>query len=141
MILPEAAKTDSRKVPRPTEIVLHQASNILELAFEHDSAASNPPRIRLSAEYLRVNSPSAEVQGHGPGERVLVAGKLNVAITGIHPVGNYAILLEFSDGHRTGIFAFSYLIKLSEEYATLWPAYLADISAAGLSREGAQSNA
>ena len=89
----EDGKTDASQVPRPTEIVLHQASNILELAFEHDSAAQNPPRIRLSAEYLRINSPSAEVQGHGPGERVLVAGKLNVGISGIHPVGNYAILL------------------------------------------------
>ena len=134
MILQDA-KTDTRNAPRPTEIVLHQASNILELAFEHDAAAQNPPRIRLSAEYLRVNSPSAEVQGHGPGERVLVAGKQKVGIAGIHPVGNYAILLEFSDGHRTGIFSFSYLIKLSNEYATRWPAYLDEISAAGLSRE------
>ena len=129
------AKNDARNTPRPTEIVLHQASNILELAFEHDQQAQNPPRIRLSAEYLRVNSPSAQVQGHGPGERVLVAGKQKVGISAIHPVGNYAILLEFSDGHRTGIFAFSYLIKLSNEYATRWPAYLAEISAAGLSRE------
>jgi len=132
----EDKKPDTRNVPRPTEIVLHQASNILELAFEHDPGAQNPPRIRLSPEYLRINSPSAEVQGHGPGERVLVAGKLNVGIAGIHPVGNYAILLEFSDGHRTGIFSFSYLIKLSEEYATRWPTYLAELAAAGLSREG-----
>lgn len=130
------AKTDARSAPRPTEIVLHQASNILELAFEHnDSEVQSPPRIRLSAEYLRINSPSAEVQGHGPGERVLVAGKQNVGIAGIHPVGNYAILLEFSDGHRTGIFAFSYLVKLADEYATRWPAYLAEIAAAGLSRK------
>ena len=132
----EDKKIDSRNLPRPTEILLHQASNILELAFEHDSEAQNPPRIRLSAEYLRINSPSAEVQGHGPGEKVLVAGKLKVGITAIHPVGNYAILLEFSDGHRTGIFSFNYLIKLSEEYATRWPAYLAELSAAGASREG-----
>ncbi len=132
----EDKKTDPRNLPRPTEILLHQASNILELAFEHDSAAQNPPRIRLSAEYLRINSPSAEVQGHSAAERVLVAGKLKVGISGIHPVGNYAILLEFSDGHRTGIFSFNYLIKLSEEYATRWPAYLAELSAAGLSREG-----
>ena len=87
----EDKKPDPRNLPRPTEILLHRASNILELAFEHDSAAQNPPRIRLSAEYLRINSPSAEV---------------------------------------------NYLIKLSEEYATRWPAYLAEISAAGLSREG-----
>lgn len=129
------AKADAGAVPRPTEIVLHQASNILELAFEQDSAVQNPPRIRLSAEYLRINSPSAEVQGHGPGERVLVAGKLNVGISGIHPVGNYAILLEFSDGHRTGIFAFHYLIKLANEHATRWPAYLQELSAAGMCRE------
>ena len=131
----EDVKTHASQVPRPTEIVLHQASNILELAFEQDSAVQNPPRIQLSAEYLRINSPSAEVQGHGPGERVLVAGKLKVGISGIHPVGNYAILLEFSDGHRTGIFAFHYLIKLANEHATRWPAYLQELSAAGMSRE------
>ena len=133
----DATKTDARNTPRPTEIVLHQASNILELAFEHAWGAQSPPRIRLSAEYLRVNSPSAEVPGHAPGERVLVAGKQNVGISAIHPVGNYAILLEFSDGHRTGIFAFSYLIKLSHEYPTRWPAYLAELDAAGLSRQQA----
>ena len=131
----EDVKTDFSRVPRPTEIVLHQASNILELAFEHNADAQNPPRIQLSAEYLRVNSPSAEVQGHGPGERVLVAGKCKVGISGIHPVGNYAILLEFTDGHRTGIFAFGYLMKLANEYATRWPNYLAELAAAGLSRK------
>ena len=132
----EDAKADAGPVPRPTEIVLHQASNILELGFETDAEAQGVGRIQLSAEYLRINSPSAEVQGHGPGERVLVAGKCKVGISGIHPVGNYAILLEFTDGHRTGIFAFGYLMKLANEYATRWPNYLAELAAAGLSREG-----
>lgn len=131
----EDAKADAGPVPRPTEIVLHQASNILELGFEPDAEAQGVGRIQLSAEYLRINSPSAEVQGHGPGERVLVAGKRKVGISGIHPVGNYAILLEFTDGHRTGIFAFGYLIELANEHPARWPKYLAELAAAGLSRE------
>jgi DUF971 family protein len=96
---------------------------VLELGFE------NAPSIRLRAEFLRVNSPSAEVQGHGPGERVLVTGKADVRIVAIHPVGNYAILLEFSDEHRTGIYSFGYLAQLAREYDTLWARYEADVAA------------
>ena len=82
----------------PTEIKLRRAENLLELKFEDGATLSLP------AEYLRVESPSAEVQGHGPGERQLVAGKRRVAITGIEPTGNYAIRLVFDDRHETGIF-------------------------------------
>ena len=84
-------------MPTPTQITLHRASHALEIAFE-DGAS-----FRMPAEYLRVHSPSAEVQGHGPGQKVLVDGKLDVTIEEVIPVGNYAVLLKFSDGHQTGI--------------------------------------
>lgn len=114
--------------PRPTDIVLHQASHVLEVAFEDGR------RYRLPCEYLRVESPSAEVQGHGPGQKVLVAGKRDVNIRGIEPIGNYAVLLRFDDGHESGLYSWSLLATLGEEHATRWPAYLAALEAAGLSR-------
>ncbi len=127
----ETNATTNQNLPRPTEILLHQASNVLELAFGDEIQV---PRIRLSAEYLRINSPSAEVQGHSAAERILVASKQAVGIAAIHPVGNYAILLEFSDGHRTGIFSFGYLVTLANEHAIRWPNYLEELRLAGLSR-------
>ncbi|MFN7293228.1 MAG: gamma-butyrobetaine hydroxylase-like domain-containing protein, partial [Lysobacteraceae bacterium] len=84
--------------PKPTALTLHRASRILEVAFDDGSA------FRLPAEYLRVESPSAEVQGHGPGQKVLVAGKRTVGIVGVEPVGNYAVLLRFDDGHASGLY-------------------------------------
>ena len=115
--------------PRPTEIVLHKASHALEVAFD-DGA-----RFRLPCEYLRVQSPSAEVQGHGPGQKVLVPGKRNVNIKAIAPVGNYAVQLHFDDGHDSGLFSWAYLHELGREYDLLWPAYLAELESRGLSRE------
>ncbi|MGB0134720.1 gamma-butyrobetaine hydroxylase-like domain-containing protein, partial [Dokdonella sp.] len=91
---------------------------------------------RLPAEYLRVNSPSAEVQGHGPGQKVLVAGKIDVNIDEIAPVGNYAVLLKFSDGHQTGIFAWDTLYTLGQDHAKNWAEYLAALDAAGKGRAG-----
>lgn len=114
--------------PRPTDLVLHRASHVLEVAFEDGR------RFRLPCEYLRVESPSAEVQGHGPGQKVLVAGKRDVNIRAIEPVGNYAVLLRFDDGHESGLFSWSLLATLGEEYDTRWAAYLAALEAAGLSR-------
>lgn len=114
--------------PRPTDIVLHQASHVLEVAFEDGR------RYRLPCEYLRVESPSAEVQGHGPGQKVLVAGKRDVNIRAIEPIGNYAVLLRFDDGHESGLYSWSLLATLGEEYASRWPAYLAALETAGLSR-------
>ena len=114
--------------PRPTDIVLHQASHVLEVAFEGGR------RYRLPCEYLRVESPSAEVQGHGPGQKVLVAGKRDVNIRAIEPVGHYGVLLRFDDGHDTGIYTWSTLRELGEQQATRWPAYLAALENAGLSR-------
>jgi DUF971 family protein len=114
--------------PRPTDIVLHRASHALEVAFDDGS------RFTLSCEYLRVESPSAEVQGHGPGQKVLVAGKRDVNITGIEPIGNYAVLLRFDDGHDSGLYSWSYLHELGREYEARWASYLAALAGRGLSR-------
>ncbi|MBY4599650.1 DUF971 domain-containing protein [bacterium BD-1] len=114
--------------PRPTDIVLHQASHVLEVAFDDGR------RFRLPCEYLRVESPSAEVQGHGPGQKVLVAGKRDVNIRAVEPVGHYAVLLRFDDGHESGLYSWSLLATLGEEQETRWAAYLAALEKAGLSR-------
>jgi DUF971 family protein len=114
--------------PNPINITLHRASHVLEVEF--DSGES----FRLPAEYLRVHSPSAEVQGHGPGQRVLVAGKRDVNIDAVEPVGNYAVLLRFSDGHATGLFSWSVLHELGRGHAMNWKTYLDALAAAGLSR-------
>ncbi len=113
----------------PTEIKLRRAENLLELTFDDGSAFALP------AELLRVESPSAEVQGHNPSERKLVAGKKHVAITGIEPTGNYAIRLKFSDGHETGIFSWDYLHQLGREQKIRWRRYVALLEQAGLTRE------
>lgn len=115
--------------PRPTGITLHRASHLLEVAF--DSGES----FRLPCEYLRVHSPSAEVQGHGPGQAVLVAGKRDVNIAAIEPVGRYAVLLRFDDGHDTGIFSWSVLHQLGRDQAANWQRYLDALAVAGLRRE------
>ena len=114
--------------PRPTELVLHQASHALEVAFDDGS------RFSLPCEYLRVESPSAEVQGHGPGQKVLVPGKRDVNIRGIVPVGNYAVQLQFDDGHDSGIYSWSYLHELGREREQRWASYLAELESRGLSR-------
>lgn len=114
--------------PHPTGIVLHQASHVLEVEFASDE------RFRLPCEYLRVESPSAEVQGHGPGQQVLVTGKHAVAIDAIEPVGNYGVLLRFSDGHASGIYSWALLHTLGREYEARWARYLAALAAAGASR-------
>jgi DUF971 family protein len=116
-------------VPRPTAITLHRASRELEVAFDDGQ------HYRLPCEYLRVESPSAEVQGHGREQKVLVPGKRAVNIGAIEPVGNYAVLLRFDDGHCTGLYSWAYLAELGREQATRWPAYLAALEAAGLSRD------
>jgi DUF971 family protein len=111
----------------PTEITLHRASHVLEVAFE------NGERFRLPAEYLRVHSPSAEVQGHGPGQRVLVTGKRDVNIDAVEPVGNYAVLLRFSDGHASGLYSWDLLHALGRDHARNWQLYLDALAAAGAS--------
>ena len=116
-------------VPKPTDITLHKKSRTLEVAFDSGE------RFVMPCEYLRVHSPSAEVQGHGPGERVLVAGKRDVDISAIEPVGNYAVLLRFSDGHATGIFSWETLYDLGINQETNWQSYLEALEKNQLSRE------
>lgn len=115
--------------PFPTAITLHKASQVLELKFD-DGA-----HFRLSAEYLRTHSPSAEVQGHGPGQRMLVYGRKYIKIMAIEPVGNYALTLRFDDGHASGIFSWEVLHELGTHQAQNWQAYLEALDKAGLSRE------
>lgn len=116
------------KRPWPVEIRLSKDRQKLSVRFD-DGADFG-----LSAEYLRVLSPSAEVQGHSRDQRITVPGKIAVSITAIDPVGNYAVRLTFSDGHNTGIYSWTYLRRLGEEEGTLWPEYLAKLAAKGLSR-------
>jgi DUF971 family protein len=113
----------------PTELHLKTAEKLLEIVFDDGS------HFRLPAEYLRVESPSAEVQGHGPGQRQVVAGKSKVGIARVEPVGHYAVRLVFDDRHDTGIYSWTYLYTLGVEQARRWPAYLAALEKAGLSRE------
>ena len=115
--------------PRATDIKIKRAEKILEIAFGDGAVFSLP------AEYLRVESPSAEVQGHGPGQKVLVAGRRHVGIANVEPVGNYAIRIVFDDLHDTGIFSWRYLYQLGAEFDDRWAAYLAAMEDAGLSRE------
>jgi DUF971 family protein len=112
----------------PTEITLHQASRLLEIAFS-DGAV-----FKLSCELLRAYSPSAEVRGHGPGQEVLQTGKRDVQITAIEPVGTYAVKLVFSDGHDTGLYTWSYLYELCDQ-EQLWRRYLRRLEEAGASRD------
>ncbi len=115
--------------PTPTEIKLHQSSRVLELAF------SDGKSFKLSYELLRVYSPSAEVRGHGPGQEVLQAGKRDVTIKDVEPVGHYAIRPTFSDGHDTGIYSWDYLYDLGERQDELWQRYLSRLESAGASRD------
>ncbi len=116
-------------MPTPTEIILHQKTRNLELAFD-DGA-----RFQLPFEFLRVMSPSAEVRGHGPGQEVLQVGKKDVILTEIEPVGSYAIKLTFDDGHDSGLYTWDYLHQLGSSQDALWQEYLRELEAAGESRE------
>ena len=117
--------------PVPVEIRLDRAARQLVVRFDDAS------RYVLPAEYLRVESPSAEVQGHGPGERRIVGGKRQVAMTTLEPVGNYAVRIMFDDGHDTGIFSWDYLMTLGQEQKLRWSAYLAALLERGLGRDPA----
>ncbi len=113
----------------PTEIVVHQQSRRLEVAF------ADGERHLLDFEYLRVMSPSAEVQGHGPGQETLQVGKRDVTLASIEPVGRYALRPVFSDGHSSGIYTWPYLRELGREHDARWRDYLARLEAAGASRD------
>jgi DUF971 family protein len=116
-------------MPIPTEIRLNRAARTLDVTFD-DGA-----RFALPAELLRVESPSAEVQGHSPDQKKLIAGRRHVGIVGVEPVGNYAVRLTFDDLHDTGIYAWEYLYKLGREQPAIWDAYLAALAEKGLSRD------
>lgn len=122
----------SSEAPWPTEIRLAKDRRHLTVTF--DSGESHT----LSAEYLRVLSPSAEVQGHSPEQRQTVSGKKDVLILDVTPVGNYAVRLTFDDMHSTGIYTWSYLLRLGREREALWGEYLAELEAKGLTREPAR---
>jgi DUF971 family protein len=115
--------------PTPLEIKLHQQSNLLEIHFDNETECM------LSCEFLRVHSPSAEVQGHSPQQAILQVGKENVGILKIEPVGNYAIKIIFSDGHDTGIYSWDYLYRLGENYEQMWLEYLGKLEMAGHKRK------
>ena len=115
--------------PQPTEITAHERSRVLEVAF------ADGARFRIPFELMRVYSPSAEVQGHGPGQKVLQTGKRGVGLTALEPVGNYAVRITFDDFHDTGIFTWNYLHTLGHEKEARWDAYLAELAEKGLSRD------
>jgi len=114
--------------PWPTEIRLSPDKRVLTVTFDDGVSYA------LAAEYLRVTSPSAEVQGHSRAQKQTVPGKIDVAIATIHPVGNYAVRLGFDDGHDTGLFTWTYLSELGRDHDKLWAAYLAELQEKGLSR-------
>ena len=115
--------------PWPTELRLKRDERVLEIDFDTGD------HFRLPAEYLRVESPSAEVQGHGAGQRVWLGGKRDVGITKIEEVGRYAVRLHFSDGHDTGIFSWAYLHELGRDHGKRWATYLKALADRNLSRE------
>lgn len=118
----------NEKAPAPTEIRLRRKSRLLELSYGDGSTS------RLPCEYLRVFSPSAEVQGHGPGQAVLMVGKENVNITAIEPVGHYAVRLRFDDGHDSGLFTWAYLQELADRQEENWQGYLRRLDEVGYQR-------
>lgn len=115
--------------PAPTEIKLHQKSQVLEMSFADGST------FRFPSEFLRVFSPSAEVRGHGPGQEVLQAGKKDVQILAVEAVGQYAVQFRFSDGHDTGIYSWDLLYDYGTRQDAMWQQYLARLKEAGASRE------
>lgn len=121
-------RTDTGRMP--TDIRLHRRSRVLEVAFD------NGERFNLPAEYLRVYSPSAEVRGHGPGQAVLQVGKEDVGINGIEPVGQYALRIDFDDGHNTGLYSWDLLYDLGTNYEAYWQSYLEALAEAGYQRGG-----
>ena len=113
----------------PTELKVSNQGRVLKISFDNGAAYDIP------AELLRVESPSAEVKGHGPGQEQLVFGKRLVSITGVEPIGTYAAKINFSDGHSTGLYTWAYLEKLGREQGQIWSVYLEKLQQAGKTRE------
>jgi len=114
--------------PTPVEIRLRQKSRLLTIVYEGDE------QFDLSFEYLRVHSPSAQVQGHGPGQEILQTGKEDVVITAVEPIGHYAVRLVFDDGHDSGLYTWKHLYELGQEQDARWTLYLDRLKAAGYAR-------
>ena len=119
----------------PTAITVHQQSRVLEVGF--DDGAS----FRIPFELMRIYSPSAEVQGHGPGQEILQTGKRDVEVAALEPIGNYAVLPRFSDGHETGIFSWDYLYFLGSQQDELWARYQQRLQDAGVDRDAPMAGA
>ncbi|MFG5778955.1 gamma-butyrobetaine hydroxylase-like domain-containing protein [Comamonas sp. J-3] len=119
----------NQNTPTPTALTVHGASRVLEVQY------ADGAEFRLPFEFLRVYSPSAEVQGHGPGQEVLQTGKREVGIVAVEPVGNYAIKPIFSDGHESGLYSWQYLYELGTRQAELWQDYLDKLASAGVDRD------
>ena len=117
------------ETPSPESITLHGASRVLEVGFADGSV------FRIPFELMRIYSPSAEVQGHGPGQEVLQTGKRNVDVESLEPIGNYAVKPVFSDGHDSGIFSWDYLYFLGSQQAQLWEDYERRLQEAGMDRD------
>jgi DUF971 family protein len=115
--------------PQPTKITAHQQSRVLEVGFD-DGAV-----FRIPFELMRIYSPSAEVQGHGPGQEILQTGKRSIDVVALEPVGNYAVQPIFSDGHSTGIYSWDYLYFLGSQQEQLWERYEARLAEAGADRD------
>ena len=115
--------------PTPQDLTVHSQSKVLEVSF------SDGARFRIPFELMRVYSPSAEVQGHGPGQEVLQTGKREVGLSSLEPIGNYAVQPSFSDGHTSGIFSWEYLYFLGSQQEKLWADYTARLLAAGANRD------
>jgi len=116
-------------MPTPESLTLHGQTKVLEIGF------SDGAQFRIPFELMRVYSPSAEVQGHGPGQEVLQTGKREVGIAEIEPVGNYAVKPTFTDGHESGLFTWEYLYFLGDQQDALWKQYEDRLQAAGMSRD------
>jgi DUF971 family protein len=127
MVAGQEARPNSR--PWPTELRLGKDKKSLTIAFDSGE------RVELAAEYLRVKSPSAEVQGHSPDQRKTVPGKRNVMVLEVIPVGNYAVRLVFDDMHSTGIFSWDYLLELGRNHEAYWQDYLDELAGKGMSRD------
>ena len=126
---PDGGSYEADNAPWPAELRVFQNEGRIEIDFTDGKSVS------LTAEYLRVESPSAEVQGHGAGDKTIVAGRAHVGIMDLEPVGNYAVRIKFDDLHDTGIFSWEYLYRLGVEHDRRWREYLAAVAARGLSRE------
>ena len=115
--------------PTPTALTVHSQSRILEIAF------SDGAQFRIPFELMRIYSPSAEVQGHGPGQEILQTGKREVGVVALEPIGNYAVKPVFSDGHESGLFTWDYLYQLGADESRLWDDYQRRLQAAGVERD------